>query len=130
MESSLTVVDRSNARKIATSMQRSGWLMFELNTEITSRASFFDAARKRLPLDPPLGDGLKWDALFDSLFEGFRTLPSDQILVLWENAYQLRSAEPREFAVASEGFQELARLLSDPSMTLSAPKQLRFIVGV
>ena len=48
---------------------------FYLNCKgIEDAKDFWEAAKMALPLNPPLGNGLKWDAMEDSIFSGISEL--------------------------------------------------------
>jgi hypothetical protein len=76
----------STSTLLADLLRSSGWLVFLLPAEVTTRDSFFDAVRAVFPLAPPLVSNGSWDALSDSLFEGLSHLSERQIAIIWPRA--------------------------------------------
>lgn len=128
--SRVQIVAHEEGVRIVDAMRRDGWLLLELPSGLVDRSEFFEAVRTGLPMDPPLGRGLKWDALFDSLFEGMRALPNNRIAVWWPNAGVMRDNEPHEFVKAAQGLDDVAEQLSDPSVTKAAPKDVVIVLSV
>lgn len=93
-----------------------------------SEETFFAAAELHLPLDPPLGPGRKWDALGDSLFEGLLDLGSDHVVIHWNDAAAMRSADPQTFELACAVLGDVADQLGDPALTVE--KEIRLDVHV
>jgi hypothetical protein len=110
--------------------QLAGWRVFRLPDGIRNKATFFGAIKEVLPLDPPLGTGLKWDALADSIWGGLDDLETDRVLVYWPSNAQMALEAPDDFTTASEIFESIARTLSDPRYTDGEPTFLAVVVGL
>jgi hypothetical protein len=99
------------------------------NAGVVDRASFFDAIRATLPLDPPIQSARSWDALSDSLWVGLDTLDADQVLIVWPNAAAMIPASRMEYDQALTVLADVATSLADPKLTQGKPKQVSIIVG-
>lgn len=98
-------------------------------THIKSQADFVVAANTMLPLDPPLGQGLSWDAFSDSLWSGIDTLRAPRIVVLWRRADVLSNAAPVVFDEAVQSFREVASLAQDPASGIDVPTTLTLLLA-
>jgi hypothetical protein len=98
-------------------------------TGIVDRASFFDALRATLPLDPPIQTARSWDALSDSLWGGLDRLDADQVLIVWPNAAAMIPASRMEYDQALALLADVATMLADPNLMKGKPKQVSIIVG-
>jgi hypothetical protein len=98
-------------------------------TGIVDRASFFDALRATLPLDPPIRSARSWDALSDSLWGGLEALDADQVLIVWPNAAAMIPASRMEYDQALTLLRDMATLLADPKVMKGKPKQVSIIVS-
>jgi hypothetical protein len=108
-----------------------GYTTFVLPTNgIVDRASFFDAVRATLPLDPPLVGSRSWDAMSDSLWEGLYDHGAQRIAILWPNAETMGSRAPSDFETALGMLADLATSLADTSATRGKPKELAVIVAM
>jgi len=108
---------------------REGYTTFVLPTErIVDRATFFDAVRATLPLDPPLLGSSSWDAMSDSLWEGLHALPGRRIAILWPAARKMAEKAPSDFRLALAVLTDVANLLADVRATVGTPKELSVIV--
>lgn len=106
-----------------------GWTVYILRgTHVTDRASFFDAVRAVLPLDPPLLGNRSWDALSDSIWGGLDALDSDRIAIIWENAASLQDASHTDYETALEIFMELSASLADEQATDGKPKEIAVVI--
>jgi len=98
-------------------------------TGIVDRASFFDALRATLPLDPPIQSARSWDALSDSLWGGLDALDADHVLIVWPNAAAMIPASRMEYDQALTVLADVATMLADPKVMKGKPKQVSIIVG-
>lgn len=95
---------------------------------IVDRASFFDAVRATLPLDPPVVGARSWDALSDSLWEGLYALPDQRIAILWPNARTMARTASSDFETALNVLTDVVSLLADPRATVGRPKEVAIVV--
>ena len=100
-----------------------------LQDGLDTKRGFFAAIASTMPLDPPLGGGLKWDALSDSLWEGVSKLPDPRIAIVWPDALTLADADPQTFETALGVLADVCRSLADREATLGAVKEVSVIVG-
>lgn len=108
------------------------WCVFVLPEGIDSKASFFDAVRLTLPLDPPFGpsDRHKWDALDDSLSAGLLDVEAAAIAILWPDAYIMEAADPDSFRIAMTVFDDLPEVLQHGEWTNDGiPKKVLILLG-
>lgn len=96
-------------------------------TVIESQADFVRESSRTLPLDPPLGPGLRWDAFSDSLWSGIDELRASRVAIVWYRADVLSAADPRPYAEAQQCFEEVATLAQDPKSGIEVPTTLRLI---
>ena len=97
-------------------------------SRVSSHAEFVAAANATLPLDPPLGEGLSWDAFSDSLWSGIDALGAPRITVLWQRADVLSASSPAVFDQAVLCFREVAELAQDPGSGIDLPTSLRLLL--
>jgi len=106
-----------------------GYVTFVLPASgVVDRASFFNAMRATLPLDPPVVGSHSWDALSDSLWEGLHALPDQRIAILWPNARTMARAASSDFEMALNVLTDVASLLADPRATAGKPKEVALVV--
>lgn len=103
-----------------------GFATFVLPNTSVDGATFFEAARSTLPLDPPAYGS--WDALSDSLWEGPHQHPSSRLAIVWQGTSEMARASPTDFALAIDVLSEVAVLLGDPKATVGNPKELVVVV--
>ena len=109
--------------------EMAGYVTFVLPAEgIVDRASFFDAIRATLPLDPPLIGSRSWDALSDSLWEGLQTHAAKRIAILWPNTRTLADSSLSDFETALSVLVDVASSLADPQITCDNPKEVALFV--
>ncbi|MEU4684313.1 barstar family protein [Streptomyces xinghaiensis] len=126
----MTVIGPEEAYEVVRAAASEDCLLFRLTTEGRSgREAFFDAARRTLPLDPPLAGSRSWDALADSLWEGIHTLERDRVVLLWPDAASFAEASPEEFRTAVDVLTDVAESLSDRHATVGRPTELRVYIG-
>lgn len=97
-------------------------------TGVVDGATFFDAVRASLPLDPPIVGSQSWDALSDSLFEGLLSCPHHRIAIIWQGTQVMAASAAADFEIALAVFADVAALLADPEVTGGATKQLAVLV--
>jgi hypothetical protein len=103
----------ANAESVRRQLVREGWRVFDLPTGIVDERSLFEAVRRSLPLDPPLGRFRDvWDAMSDSIFGGLAALDAERVAVIWPNAAQMAEQSPDEFSIAKEVLADAANALS------------------
>lgn len=95
---------------------------------VVDRASFFDAIRTTLPLDPPVVGSRSWDALSDSLWEGLHALSDRRIAILWPNARTMARKSSADFETALDILTDVVTLLGDPRATVGKPKEVALVV--
>ena len=109
--------------------ERAGYNLFVLPaTGVVDRASFFDAVRAKLPLDPPLESSRSWDALADSLWEGLCAHESRRIAILWPGAVGMARTSAADFDRAMQVLADLVESLADPVATQGNPKTVAILV--
>jgi hypothetical protein len=119
-------LDVESTRHLA---ERAGYTTFVLPAKgVTDRASFFDAVRATLPLDPPVVGSHSWDALSDSLWEGLYALSNPRVAVLWPNAKGMAQSDQSAFETALSVLADVVASLSNPSATRGKPKEVALVV--
>lgn len=109
--------------------EHEGFATFVLPAQgIVDRATFFEAVRVTLPLDPPvLGVG-SWDALSDSLWQGLHTCEHGRIAIFWPGARAFQDTAPSDFEMALNVLADVSNLLADRQATLGSPKVVAVVV--
>jgi len=107
-----------------------GWrvLLFQAGC---SERSFFEAAKKAFPMDPPLvgARGPNWDALADSLFGGV-VLTESSLAIIWTDGRELQGANRRAFEVAVGVFEQVVEnILNEARCGRSQTRMRVLIVG-
>lgn len=119
-------VDAEATRRQA---EQAGYTTFVLPEKgIVDRASFFEAVRTTLPLDPPLIGSHSWDALSDSLWEGLYRHCDRRIAILWLGTRGMATAAPADFEIAVNVLADVANSLLDPRATRDNPKEIAVLV--
>jgi Barstar (barnase inhibitor) len=109
--------------------EQAGFLTFVLPGEsIVDQASFFNAVRATLPLDPPLIGIRSWDALSDSLWEGLQAHAAQRIAILWPNTRVMTNSALSDFEIALSVLVDVASSLADPRTTRDNPKEVTLLV--
>jgi RNAse (barnase) inhibitor barstar len=101
--------------------------IFLLNASISTKRDFFRAISQKIQLDPPLGDGLRWDALSDSLWNGLDLLESSKVLIVWPNASLMKTDSPEEFSIATSVLSDVAASLGTKEDTCDEPKEVMIV---
>ncbi len=96
---------------------------------VTDRASFFDAIRAHLPLDPPLVSHRSWDALIDSLSGGLADNKARAFLIAWphEEAWNPSALEDRDAAYSA--LESVAKRVGNVALPQGGTKQLTILIG-
>lgn len=123
---------RTGALDVVTTRRQAehvGFTVFVLpETGVVDRASFFDAVRATLPLDPPILGSRSWDALSDSLWEGLHTHPAKRIVIVWPGTGDIADSATAEFELALNVLADVASSLADPQATRDGPKEVAVLV--
>ena len=107
-----------------------GYVTFVLpGAGIVDRPSFFAGVRETCPLDPPVLGSNSWEALSDSLWEGFHSCAAQRIAILWPGAAAMASSAPADFEIALDLFADLVRSLADRGSTCQPAKAVTVLVG-
>lgn len=107
-------------------LQSSGSRVFILPKDILDKASFFEAAKKIFPLNPPIeGRRLNWDALSDSIWQGFLDLNENKIVVIWPIGEPEMKAD---LTIALGIIEEASITLTDSHFTVGNPKELTIVL--
>lgn len=117
-------VDAATAEQIILDSQTDGMHVFHLPGEMTSKDTFFDGVRQRLPLDPPLHSNTSWEALADSVWTGLDGLKDDGIVIVWRDSGCMATCAPEDFCMAFDILNELPCTLDDVTLTLNNPKKV------
>lgn len=108
---------------------RQGVPVFTLSTAgLTDKEAFFEAVREALPLDPPLGPHMVWDALSDSVGGGLHELKSPRVVIVWPDARPVAGAEG-DFWIALEILREVVATLAEDRYTGGRPTQVSVYVA-
>lgn len=118
-------LDCDAAREAA---RRAGATSYVLPRGVVDRASFFDAVRATLPLDPPLQGSASWDALADSLWEGLHQAGARRVWICWPDADAMARAARDDFAQAIRVIASVIELLGDATATNGWPTAVTCIV--
>jgi hypothetical protein len=118
-----------DAESIRREGEQAGYTTFVLPEKgIVDQASFFEAVRTTLPLDPPIVSSRSWDALSDSLWEGLYTHPARRIAILWLGTRGMATSAPAELEIALSVLAHVAKQLGDPRATCEDPKEVAVLV--
>lgn len=118
-----------NVEAILREAHLAGLTTFALPRGIADRASFFDAIRATLPLDPPLVGRHSWDALSDSLWEGLYGHDALRIVILWPETGKMAAAARADFETALNVLADVAHTLADPHVAPKRTKETTVLVG-
>ncbi|MFF0476527.1 barstar family protein [Streptomyces sp. NPDC004284] len=103
---------------------RQGIPAFTLSTAgRTDKEAFFRAVQEALPLDPPLGPHMVWDALSDSVWSGLHELDSPRVVIVWPDARPVADAEG-DFRIALDTLRDLVTTLAEARHTCGRPTQV------
>ncbi|WP_030544111.1 barstar family protein [Streptomyces albus] len=127
----VTVIRPEEAHEVVRAAAAEDCLLFRLSTEgRAGRGAFFDAARRTLPLDPPVVGSRSWDALADSLWEGVHALERGRVVVLWPDAASFAEASPEDFRTAVDVLSDVAESLSDERAAVGRPTEFCVYIGI
>jgi hypothetical protein len=87
--STVAILDLETYRR---ALEREGYAVFVLPPS-SDRASFIDAVRATLPLDPAQQSTRSWNALRDSLRDGLLRHPAQRIAILWPGARAMPASD-------------------------------------
>ncbi|MFC9593832.1 hypothetical protein ACFTUC_29100 [Streptomyces sp. NPDC056944] len=108
---------------------RQGVPVFTLSTAgRIDKESFFGAVQETLPLDPPLGPSMVWDALSDSVWSGLHELKSPRVVIVWPDARPVAGAKG-DFWIALEILREVVSALAEDWYTGGRPTQVSVYVA-
>ncbi|MCX3287233.1 barstar family protein [Streptomyces sp. NEAU-H22] len=108
---------------------RQGVPVFTLSTAgRTDKEAFFGAVRRTLPLDPPLGPRMVWDALSDSVWGGLHELRSPRVVIVWPDARPVAGAEG-DFWIALSILRDVAESLAEARHTSGRPTQVSVYIA-
>ncbi len=113
---------------VSEAARRAGAPSYVLPRGVVDRASFFDAVRATLPLDPPLQGGASWDALADSLWEGLHQAGARRVWISWPGADAMAQVASDDFALAIRVMASVIEQLGDATATNGRPTAVTFIV--
>jgi barstar (barnase inhibitor) len=111
--------------------RKTGAAVYKLPSDaVTSKAEFFEAVRRTLPLDPPLvGSRLVWDALSDSLSGGLANLGSDRVFIIWPDSALLEAEAPADFETAVSIFRHIVATRKNQAYSRGQPKDIRVFLA-
>lgn len=127
-EPALRFVSGLECDAVREAARRAGATSYVLPRDVVDRASFFDAVRATLPLDPPLQGSTSWDALADSLWEGLHQAGARRVWIVWPGADAMANAAREDFAHAIRVMASVIEPLGDATATNGRPTALTFIV--
>lgn len=94
-----------------------------------TRTDFFESVAATLPLDPPAGPGMVWDAIRDSLLDGILSLKAEDVVVYWRNAHEFMTADRQSYEIALEVLADASEALASEEATVGQPMNLRVVVN-
>ena len=115
--------------RIAEERRQGGSRVFRLPSNIWTRARFFKAVRRTLPLDPPLHSNTVWDALSDSLRSGLEELDDERIVIIWPNSWVLAICDPWAYKIACDVLSAVSAQLADAERTCGKVKEVLILRG-
>jgi hypothetical protein len=125
----LTRVGAVDAEALRREAERAGYTTLVLPERgIVDKATFFEAVRRTLPQDPPLGIYNNWDGLSDSLCGGLYEHPARRIAILWLGTGSMATLASRDFEFAVDMLAGIAYTLSKPEATVGNPKEVAVLV--
>jgi hypothetical protein len=74
----------------------------------------FQALKAQVPMDPPIGGTVNWDALSDSLWAGLDGIATP-VALAWKDAWKLKRHDPQSFQTAEEILRTICTHLSSGS---------------
>jgi hypothetical protein len=114
------IADWANGRQLA---------CYEISTlDGSDITEFFDSARSRLPLDPPVVSN-NWGAFIDSLDSGIADVEMAGVVILWPDASHLQRGSPEDFEIAMSCLARVGEHVQNPAWTPS-PKSLSVFVDI
>lgn len=124
----MTCVSASESQKLTTEAEAKGAIIYRLKGDhADDRASFFDAVRATLPLDPPFVGSYSWDALSDSIWGGLDGLETHRILKIWSNSDQLKES-PKDFEFALSVLRQVTKTIASEELIAGSPKEVTVLL--
>lgn len=115
-------------RALAAEMLDAGDAVFTLQGS-SNTASFFEVARRELPLDPMLGPFPNWNAFTDSLSNGIDAIGDRKVVLIWKDPHVMRCRDPSGFRRAVQCLKDVVELLrSERAMNRTEVRGLRVIL--
>jgi hypothetical protein len=125
----LSCVNAADLAALRAALQHAGYHIVELDgTGIEDGVSFFQVARGALPLDPPLGGGMSWDAFSDSLWGGLDVLGTKRVAILWTAVERVLEHGLQDMLQVVECVLDVARSVGDAKSGIAIPVEVRFIL--
>ena len=121
-------VSASEAEKLAAEAAAQATTMYLIRgDQAVDCASFFDAVRASLPLNPPIFSSDNWDALSDSIWNGLDESDTNRILIVRSNSDRLKES-PKDFETALYVLQDITETIASPELTVGRPKELTVLL--
>jgi Barstar (barnase inhibitor) len=100
-----------DAGTLRNELRRAGWRVFTLPEGIADGASFVEAVRSTMPMDPPPSpvSTHSWDALLDSMSGGLYDAGMEPVALIWPGSSVMAEAAPAEFRTAKDVLDSVAR---------------------
>ena len=128
LNAGLLRVETLDVETLRREANQAGYRTFVLPEGVNDRASFFDAVRSTLPLDPPVVSSHSWDALSDSLWEGLFALEDQRIAILWPGTHTMAHTAAPDLEMALNVLRDVTGSLADPTATSNRPKVVAVVV--
>ena len=96
--------------------------------KVVDCASFFDAVRASLPLNPPILSSDNWDALSDSIWNGLDELNTGRVLIVWSDSDHMKDS-PEDFQMALYVLEDVIEGLASPEFTQGKPKDVTVLLS-
>ncbi len=127
----LSCVNAQSLNALKSMLQMMAYKVFEIDgSRIEDAQTFFQIAKKVLPLDPPISGRVNWDALSDSMWGGVDRLGEPRVAYVWTNVERMLDRGLYDLLMASSCFQDVAVSVHDPQHGISTVVDLLvFLVG-
>jgi hypothetical protein len=125
----LQEITNSDVEAVVRELVSHGSRIFRLPAGIKDKRDLFDAARKVLPLDPPVMGHHSWDALADSLWSGLDGVDAGDIAIIWPGSEEMAKGASDDFQTAKSILSDLAQSLADPEATVGNVKHLVVVLA-
>ena len=125
---SLTRQSPEETRALSAEMLAAGEAVFTFQG-CSNTASFFEAVRRELPLDPMLGPSPNWNAFTDSLSNGIDAIGHRNVMLIWKDSHVMRRRDPGGFRTAVRCLQDIVDALrSERAQSRTEVRGLRVIL--